>query len=47
MGRPHKGDRVPILVRVPRQVVVDIDRLEVVDRNAWIVRALERELQHE
>ncbi len=45
MARPHKGDRVPVLVRLPRTIADAVSRLDLIDRNAWIVAAVTDKLQ--
>lgn len=45
MARPHKGDRVSVLVRVPRTIADAVNRLDLVDRNAWIVAAIEAQMK--
>lgn len=50
MAQPHKGERVPILVRVPSAVFDRIPQFDVStppSRNDWIVAAIEAQLRKE
>jgi len=44
MAQPHKGDRVAVLTRVPRPIAQELSALNLVDRNAWVVSAIEAKL---
>lgn len=44
-GRPCKGIRKPILLRLPIAEAERIEKLKLPDRNAWIVAAITEKLE--
>lgn len=45
MGRPHKGERARVLLRIPVAIAERVDALGLVDRNEWIVAAISDKLR--
>lgn len=44
-GRPSKGERKRVLLRLPIELASRIADLKLADRNAWIVLAISEKLE--